>query len=47
MIRKKKQFDEDGSDEATQSVEDSFRVNYFLFIIDQARSSLQTRFEQF
>ncbi|XP_052185241.1 uncharacterized protein LOC127796877 [Diospyros lotus] len=47
MIRRKKQFDEDGSDEITQSAEDSFRVNYFLFIIDRARSSFQTRFEQF
>ncbi|KAL6194958.1 hypothetical protein ACLB2K_036033 [Fragaria x ananassa] len=27
--------------------EESFRVHYFLFIIDQARSSLQTRFKQF
>jgi len=45
MIRRKKQFDEDGSDEVTQSAEDSLRVNYFLFIIDRARSSFQTRFE--
>ncbi|XP_024195635.1 zinc finger MYM-type protein 1-like [Rosa chinensis] len=47
IIRRKKQFDDSGSDEVMQSSEESFRVNYFLFIIDQARSSLQTRFEQF
>ncbi|XP_022843386.1 zinc finger MYM-type protein 1-like [Olea europaea var. sylvestris] len=46
-IRRKKQFDESGTEEVTYSAEDSFRVEYFLFIIDQARSSLQTRFEQF
>ncbi|XP_022883344.1 zinc finger MYM-type protein 1-like [Olea europaea var. sylvestris] len=46
-IRRKKQFDESGTEEVTYSAKDSFRVEYFLFIIDQARSSLQTRFEQF
>ncbi|XP_022858956.1 zinc finger MYM-type protein 1-like [Olea europaea var. sylvestris] len=46
-IRRKKQFDESGTEEITYSAEDSFRVEYFLFIIDQARSSLQTCFEQF
>ena len=47
VIRRKRQFDEISSDEVTQSPEESFRVHYFLFIIDQACSSLQTRFEQF
>ncbi|XP_022874211.1 zinc finger MYM-type protein 1-like [Olea europaea var. sylvestris] len=46
-IRRKMQFDESGSEEVTLSAEESFRVDYFLFIIDQARSSLQTQFEQF
>ncbi|XP_022842046.1 uncharacterized protein LOC111365742 [Olea europaea var. sylvestris] len=41
-IRRKMQFDESGSEEVTQSAEESFQVDYFLFIIDQARSSLQT-----
>ena len=47
IIRRKKQFDKSGNDDVTQSGEQSFRVEYFLFIIDQARSSLQVRFEQF
>ncbi|KAI8541987.1 hypothetical protein RHMOL_Rhmol08G0104100 [Rhododendron molle] len=34
-------------EEVRQSAEESFRVNYFLFIIDQALSSLNDRFEQF
>ncbi|XP_073133860.1 uncharacterized protein [Henckelia pumila] len=47
IIRRKRQFDEINSEEVTQSRKESFRVNYFLFIIDQALSSLQTRFEHF
>ncbi|XP_073030811.1 uncharacterized protein [Primulina eburnea] len=47
IIRRKKQFDESDSDNVTQSGEEAFRVEYFLFIIDQARSSLKVRFEQF
>ncbi|XP_042415487.1 putative DUF21 domain-containing protein At3g13070, chloroplastic [Zingiber officinale] len=47
IIRRKKQFDESDNDNVTRSSEESFRVEYFLFIIDQARSSLQVRFEQF
>lgn len=31
----------------TLLTEDSFRVNYFLSIVDQALSSLKNRFEQF
>ncbi|XP_022878641.1 uncharacterized protein LOC111396435 [Olea europaea var. sylvestris] len=46
-IRRKKQFDESGTEEVTYSTEESFRVEHFFFIVDQARSSLQTRFEQF
>ncbi|XP_022846277.1 uncharacterized protein LOC111369021 [Olea europaea var. sylvestris] len=45
--KKKKQFDESGSDEVKQSAEESFRVEYFIFIIDQALSSLRIEFEQF
>ena len=47
VIRRKRQFDEVNSDGVTQSAQESFRVNYFLFIIDQSLSSIKTRFEQF
>ncbi|KAL6996941.1 hypothetical protein U1Q18_052523 [Sarracenia purpurea var. burkii] len=47
IIRRKKQFDENVDEEATQSVEESFRVNYFLYIVDRALSSLKSRFDQF
>ncbi|XP_040369370.1 zinc finger MYM-type protein 1-like [Rosa chinensis] len=47
-IRKKKHFDEsDNEEEVTQSALESFKVGYFYYIIDQALSSLQSRFEQF
>lgn len=48
-IRKKKHFDDNdrGNEEVTQSALESFKVGYFLYIIDQALSSLQSRFEQF
>ena len=32
IIRTKKQFDENVNDETTQSVEEYFRINYFLYI---------------
>ena len=32
IIRRKKQFDENVNDETTQSVEEYFRINYFLYI---------------
>ncbi|XP_075499871.1 uncharacterized protein LOC142538436 [Primulina tabacum] len=47
VIRRKKQFGESNSEEVIQSAVESFRINYFLFIIDQARSSMKARFEQF
>ncbi|KAI8523433.1 hypothetical protein RHMOL_Rhmol13G0073200 [Rhododendron molle] len=47
IIFRKKQFDEDGSEEVTQSVEESFRTHYFLLIVDQALGSFRNRFEQF
>uniref|UniRef100_A0A7N0RG42 TTF-type domain-containing protein n=1 Tax=Kalanchoe fedtschenkoi TaxID=63787 RepID=A0A7N0RG42_KALFE len=50
QIRRKKHFDENSHDESLvvlQSPEDAFRVNYFLYIVDQAISSLSKRFEQF
>lgn len=47
VIRRKKQFDESVSEEVTFSAEESFRVNYFLYIMNQVVSSLTSRFEQF
>ena len=47
IIRRKKQFDENANGETTQFAEESFRIDYFLYIIDQAISSIQSRFEQF
>ncbi|KAK4566468.1 hypothetical protein RGQ29_002637 [Quercus rubra] len=41
IIHKKKQFDENANDEITQSAEESFRINYFLYIVDQAISSIE------
>ncbi|KAM5555524.1 zinc finger MYM-type protein 1-like [Rosa sericea] len=46
-IHKKRQFDESSSEAVTQSAAESFKVNYFLYIVDQAISSFKTRFEQF
>ncbi|XP_073025228.1 uncharacterized protein [Primulina eburnea] len=36
VIRRKKQFGESNREEVIQSATESFRINYFLFIIDQA-----------
>uniref|UniRef100_A0A7N1A6H0 HAT C-terminal dimerisation domain-containing protein n=1 Tax=Kalanchoe fedtschenkoi TaxID=63787 RepID=A0A7N1A6H0_KALFE len=50
QIRRKKHFDENSHDEPlveSQSPEDAFRINYFLYTADQAISSLNKRFEQY
>jgi hypothetical protein len=47
VIHRKKQFDETSYEEMTQTAEESFKINYFIYIVDQALSSLQNRFEQF
>ena len=47
IICRKNQFDEDVSEEVNRSAEESFRVNYFLYVVDQALSSMKSRFEQF
>ncbi|GJS04872.1 zinc finger MYM-type protein 1-like protein [Tanacetum coccineum] len=48
VIRRKRQFDENYVDEeTTYSVEEAFKVQYFLYIVDQALGSLRTRFEQY
>lgn len=44
---KKKFFDENTRDEQIESVENAFRVTYFLLVVDNAISSLNSRFEQF
>jgi hypothetical protein len=48
-IKRKRQFDEnpDEINASNQSSEESFKINYFLSIVDQAISSLTTRFEQY
>ena len=48
-ITRKKQFDEGPADAPTEShsTEEAFRINYFMRIVDQAISSLKTRFEQY
>ena len=48
-IKRKRQFDEnpDDTNASTQSPGESFRISYFLSIVDQAISSLTTRFEQY
>ena len=47
IIRRNKQFDEDVKDETTQSAEEYFIINYFLYIVDEAISSIESRFEKF
>lgn len=47
-ITRKIFFDETRDvEDTTQSHEESFRVNYFLFIVDQVSASLKTRFENY
>ena len=47
VIRRKKQFDEISYEKITQRAEESFKINYFIYIVDQAISSLLNRFKQF
>ncbi|PWA36504.1 zinc finger MYM-type protein 1 [Artemisia annua] len=48
VSKRKKQFDENSdSQDALLSAEESFKVNYFLYIVDQTIASLTTRFEQY
>ena len=47
-VRRKRHFDENPSDAITsQSAKESFRVNYFLCVVDHAIASLNRRFEQY
>jgi hypothetical protein len=47
-VKRKRQFDEAPDDDsiASQSAQKSFRVNYFIAVVDQAIASLTRRFEQ-
>jgi hypothetical protein len=49
VIKRKRHFDEnpDDTNSDTRSEEESFRITYFIPIIDQAISSLTRRFEQY
>ncbi|CAL5212954.1 unnamed protein product [Lathyrus oleraceus] len=48
IIKRKRQFDENLNIPSVElSEEESFRVNYFLYLIDQAVVSLNKRFEQY
>ncbi|KAG2601085.1 hypothetical protein PVAP13_5KG568714 [Panicum virgatum] len=44
--KRKKQFDETSDEEIQLSAMESFRVNYFIIIVDTAIASLTSRFEQ-
>ena len=48
-IKRKRHFDEEENDASVDltSAEESFRVNYFIPIVDQAIASLNRRFEQY
>lgn len=43
----KHHFDENTSNEIIHSPEESFRIKYFLYILDQSINSIETRFKQF
>lgn len=45
-FRKKKQFDETNYNEVIQTVEDDFKNNYFLIVVDMTIISLNNGFEQ-
>ncbi len=47
IIRRKKQFDEIINTEILKSPQELFRIDYFLYMVDQAITALQSRFEQF
>ena len=44
-VFRKKQFDKTDNDEEIQSAEESFKVNYFLVVVDITISSLKDKFE--
>ncbi|XP_074352531.1 uncharacterized protein LOC141691666 [Apium graveolens] len=46
VVHRKRQFDECTGEDVTQSAEENFKNNYFLYIIDQAILSFGMRFQQ-
>ena len=46
QIRRKKQFDENAHEDNTQFAKDSFRVNYFIIVVDVVIVVLKSRFKQ-
>ena len=47
VVRRKNQFDEVMNDDTIQSTKESFLIDYFLFVIEQAIYLLHSRFDQF
>lgn len=45
-VIRKKQYDETNNEDETLSLEESFRVEYFLVVVDMAITSLNNRFDQ-
>jgi len=45
MKRKKKQFDENIDNEIVKSLQEYFRIDYFLYIVDKTITKLQSIFE--
>ncbi|XP_048493052.1 uncharacterized protein LOC125493623 [Beta vulgaris subsp. vulgaris] len=45
-VIRKRYFGENNEDQESQSSEESFRVNYFLIVVDMAKTSLKNRFEE-
>ncbi|XP_052621592.1 uncharacterized protein LOC111891056 [Lactuca sativa] len=46
QVTRKKQFDEINCEDELLSLEESFRIEYFIYIVDVAIASLESRFEQ-
>lgn len=46
-ICRNRKYDDNVDNETLKTGEEIFRTNYFLYIVDQAFSSLQSRFDQF
>jgi len=45
--RKNKQFDKNVKNKIVKSHQKSFRIDYFLYIVDKVTITFQSRFEQF
>ncbi|KAL7102343.1 hypothetical protein ACP275_08G114200 [Erythranthe tilingii] len=47
VIKRKRQFDKNENEYTPQSAEETFRVEFFMFVMDQALTSVRQRFEDF